>query len=87
MADWKIKWVCQDCGAAIWSVEQPEERDCKCPYEENEPYEQMPIHKMTKPEAKARYRIQYGINGYSWLDKKPWMCSDEDYEKYVNSEL
>lgn len=68
----KLKWACEYCGYELIATTD-ETNDMLCPdCETYEPAEPKPVE-MSKAERSERYKIQYKANGYSWLDKQPWM--------------
>lgn len=85
MSDWKVKWVCQDCGTAIWAhpYDEPEDYDCRCEVVE-EYVETNPLFlPIPEAEKKARYKEQYRRNGYTWLGRQPWQYMGA-FDEYIN---
>lgn len=70
----KTKWVCMDCGTAIWDNKEPDEWECSCYIE---PKEVKKKDIMGPKERKERYREQYKLNNFTWNNKSPYMFMDE----------
>ncbi len=70
----KLRFECEYCGSIITATkEEAEQTICPCEYQEDQELQK----EMSAFERKERYKRQYKENGYSWLDKAPWMWKGE----------